>query len=270
MRQFILIALLFLMSTHGFSQELYVFSEPASNMPSKSVGLKFTARYPHRADGINKQRYMPEIMFGINKNWMVHISSTLSDYYQKKIKLESGKAYVKYRFFSNDDVHKHLRIAAFADAGFTRNPYTYMDANLEGDNDGVQLGVIATQLVNKLAVSGTVSYLKILGDNNGELHHQTRAYNMLNYSLSTGYLLLPKEYVNYNQTNVNLYLEALGMQGLDKNHYSLDLAPALQFIFNSNSKINLGYRFQVAGNMNRTGKQMLQISLERTILNAWK
>ena len=252
-----------------YSQELYVFSEPASNMPSKSIGLKLTGRYLRRSDNKFTQRYMPELMFGINKNWMVHFSSTLSDYYSKKIKWESGKVYVKYRFLSNDDVHQHFRMAAFADAGFTRNPYIYMDANLDGDNDGAQVGLIATQLVNKLAVSGTVSYMKIFSESKGE-QHATHSYNMLNYSLSTGYLLLPKEYVDYKQTNVNVYLEMLGMQGLDKSHYCLDLAPAIQLIFNSNSKINMGYRFQVAGNMTRMGRQMWQVSLERTILNAWK
>lgn len=270
MKQSILGALTLFIISAVSSQELYVFSEPASNMPSKSIGLKFTARYPNREDGVFKQRYMPEIMFGINKNWMVHLSTTLSNYYQKKVLFESGKAYVKYRFLSNDDVHKHFRMAAFADAGFTRNPYIYMDANVDGDNDGVQLGLIATQLVNKLAVSATASYMKVLGDDKKGLLNQTHSYNMVNYSLSAGYLLFPKEYVDYKQTNVNLYVEALGMRGLDKSHYAVDLAPAIQFIFNSNSKINVGYRFQVSGNMTRIAKQVWQVSLERTILNAWK
>jgi len=251
------------------AQELYVFSEPASNMPSKSVSFKLTAKYPTHA-GSFKQRYQPEVMLGINKNWMVHLSSTLSNYYQPDVRLESGKLYAKYRFYSNDQVHKHFRLAAFADVGFTRNPYKYMDANLDGDNNGVQVGVIATQLVHKLAVSGTASYLRVFNDKKGEAHHNLFAYHMLNYSLSAGYLLLPVEYVNYDQTNVNLYMEVLGMQALDRKHYGVDLAPALQFIFNSNTKLNLGYRFQVKGNMTRLANQQLLVSFEHTLFNAWK
>jgi len=48
----------------------------------------------------------------------------------------------------------------------------------------------------------------------------------------------------------------------------LDLAPALQFIFNSNFKVNLGARLQVSGNMLRVGESNYFVSLERTFLGA--
>ncbi|MCY7422750.1 MAG: hypothetical protein LH478_13525 [Chitinophagaceae bacterium] len=267
-----IISWVFLMLTSGamYGQELYVFSEPASNMPSKSIGARFSAKYPNTNNGKFTQRYVPEVMFGIDKNWMVHVSGSVSNYYHKNMEVDGGKLYVKYRFYSNDEVHKHFRMAAFADAGFSRHPYTYMDANLDGDNDGVQGGIIATQLINKLAISGTASYLKIFKPANKTGVNPSLAYNMLNYSLSTGYLLFPREYVDYKQTNLNLYVEMLGMKALGKNDYGLDLAPAVQLIFNSNSKVNIGYRFQVAGNMTRIAKQQLLVSLEHTFFNAWK
>ena len=44
-------------------------------------------------------------------------------------------------------------MAAFAEGSYSRSPFYYGDINLDGDNSGVQAGIIATQLVNKLAVS---------------------------------------------------------------------------------------------------------------------
>jgi hypothetical protein len=48
------------------------------------------------------------------------------------------------------------------------------------------------------------------------------------------------------------------------------MAPALQFIFNSNTKVNLGYRFQLAGDLYRMAQQGIYISAERTFLNFLK
>jgi len=250
------------------SQELYVFSEPASNMPSKTIGVKLTAIYPNA--GSFTQRYKPELMVGINKNWMVHLSSTLSNYYTNNTRFESGKVYAKYRFYSDDDVHKHFRMAAFADVALTRNPYLYDEINLDGDNDGAQIGLIATKLVNKLAVSGTVSYTRFFPARKDHQQMENPSLNGSYYSLSAGYLVLPKEYVSYSQPNLNLYVELLGNQSLDKRHYAVDLAPAAQLILNSNTKINFGYRFQVVGNMSRMAESSWLIGLEHTIFNVWK
>ncbi len=92
----------------------------------------------------------------------------------------------------------------------------------------------------------------------------------MSYSLSAGYLLLPKEYTDYKQTNLNIYTEFLAQQSMDRKAYFIDMAPALQFIFNSNTKLNLGYRFQLGGNMLRMGKDSWHVGLERTFLNALK
>jgi hypothetical protein len=248
-------------------QELYVYSEPASNMPSKSVALKLSGRFPQNNA---KQRYMPEVMLGINKDWMVHVSTTLSNYYSNNVRLESGRAYAKYRFYSNDEVHKHFRMAAFGDVSLTRSPYLYHEVTLEGDNSGAQGGLIATQLVNKLAVSGTAAYTRVFKKEIVHQHEGVPSYDMLNYSLSAGYLLLPKDYTDYKQTNVNLYIEMLGMRSLDQKHYGVDLAPAVQFIFNSNTKINIGYRYQVAGNMTRIANKTFLLAVEHTLFNIWK
>src|SRR5882757_4013737 len=96
------------------AQELYVFSEPASNMPSNSLSAKFTYRTPvSKYNNDYKQRYTPELVFGLNRQWMLHVSTSFSDFYSSQLRWESVKTYAKYRFYSNDEVHKHFRMAAF-------------------------------------------------------------------------------------------------------------------------------------------------------------
>jgi hypothetical protein len=251
------------------AQELYVFSEPASNMPSNSLSAKLTYRTPvSKYNNYYKQRYTPELMFGLSSKWMVHVSGTFSDFYSPKLRGESVKGYAKYRFYSNDDVHQHFRMAAFAEGSYSRSPFYYSDINLDGDNSGVQAGIIATQLVNKLAVSGTASVIKVFADEGEHTAHQGHSLKALYYSLSAGYLLFPLDYTSYKQTNLNIYFETFGMKGFDASDYMLDLAPALQLIFNSNFKVNLGARFQVSGNMQRVGENNFYLSLERTFLGA--
>lgn len=254
------------------AQELYVYSEPASNMPARSLSTKYIGRYQDRESGEGlEQRQELELMFGINKKWMVHTTTSLSNMYTSNTRWESLRAYAKYRFLSVDEVHRHFRMAAYGEISHSRNRPRYDELSLTGDQSGIGGGLILTQLLHKLAVSSTLGIVQSL--QNERLNESDRllySFNAFNYSLSAGYLLLPKRYKNYNQTNFNVYVEMLGSQSLDKNLQFLDIAPALQLIFNSNTKLNLGYRFQLSGNMNRMATQSLQLSVERTFLNALK
>ncbi len=253
------------------SQELYVFAEPASNMPAKSISAKVTFRSPvSRYNNYFKQRYTPEIMFGLSKQWMVHLSGTFSDFYSATVRAESVRGYAKYRFYSDDDVHRHFRMAAFAEGSYSNSPFYYGDINVDGDNSGVQAGLIATQLVNKLAVSGTASVIRVFANKQEHTGHLGHSVTALYYSLSSGYLLFPRSYTDYKQVNFNLYFELIGMKGFEAGDYMLDAAPAAQLIFNSNFKINAGVRFQMAGNMLRVGETNYYVSLERTFLGALK
>jgi hypothetical protein len=82
--------------------------------------------------------------------------------------------------------------------------------------------------------------------------------------------MLPKEYTNYKQANVNLMLEMLG-QTLGGNGKSyLDVAPALQFIFNSQARIDVGYRHQLYSSMYRTGPNGFLVRFEYLFFNAFK
>jgi hypothetical protein len=109
--------------------------------------------------------------------------------------------------------------------------------------------------------------IKTAGKKTGRIHY---AWQAVQYSLSAGYLLLPFRYRSYNQTNVNLYAELLGSRnlGVPAETYFVDLAPSIQFIFSSTAKLNLGYRFQLSGNINRLANRSVMVSYEHIFLNA--
>lgn len=260
----------------GFSaaaQELYPYAEPASNMPSRSVAVKTTALFSKdRMGDRTMQRYMPEVMFGLNKDWMVHGGGSFSNMFQPAMIWEGARLYAKYRFLSNDDVHKHFRMAAFGLYNYSRNNLNRNEINLTmGDQSGVQAGVIATQLVDKFAVSGTLAWNEVLdGLRSDKRYQDLYAYRSVSYSLSAGYLLLPFEYRDYDQTNLNLYVELLGGRNINfpSERYYVDLAPSIQAIFKSTAKLNVGYRFQLASDIDRLMKNSLMVSFEYIFLDA--
>lgn len=245
-----------------------MYSEPASNMPAKSISAKLATSIGDRGGKTAMQRYTPEIMFGINKNLMIHGAATFSNMHTQNVAWESVYLYSKYRFLSKDEVHSHFRMAAFAEGGYSRNPVVFDELNVQGDVSGVQAGLIATQLQHKLAVSGTVSYTRGIYDEK-KVHHANVVDQAMNYTLSAGYLVLPREYTSYNQLNFNVYTEFLAQHAIgDPKTYFIDAAPAIQFIFNSNSKLNLGYRFQLKGNASRGMQRSFLVSFEHTFFNA--
>jgi hypothetical protein len=271
MKKYCTLSFLVLVFACTHAQELYVFTEPASNMPSHSISTKLTGHFVTSDNiyGRFSQRYMPEVMMGISKKLMAHVYSTFADMHTNRFRFESIGLYTKYRFYSNDDIHKHFRMAAFVDAAKTNAPFHYDDISLMGDKSGIEAGLIFTQLLNKLALSATISHVEVLDKsrNSKVLYVPERNYQAMNYAFSTGYLLFPRNYTSFNQTNFNLYLEVLGQQTLDRKLHYIDMAPAVQFIFNSISKLNLGCRFQVTGNMDRMAKQSFLVSYEYTFLN---
>ena len=245
------------------AQELYVFSEPASNMPANSVGIRQQLRRVEAAPNFDGgTRSSTEIMYGANKNWMLHAAFTFSDMYSAYFRAESFRVYGKYRFFSHDDLYRHLRMAAFGEISYSRNPQMYDEISLEGDLSGVQTGIIVTQLLHKLAISATGSYVNSLRPIQNDLHSRPISQDAFSYSFSAGYLLFPMRYTSYNQTNVNLYCELLGQNALLSKVQYTDLAPAIQFIFNSQTKLNIGYRYQLSNTMHRMGRQGWLLSME--------
>jgi hypothetical protein len=217
-------------------------------------------------------RLIPELAIGLHRKLMVSFNASLSNMHTYHFQYESFAAYGKYRFLAHDAVHQHFRMAAFVKASHTQAPFHYDEVDLNGDKSGVQLGLIATQLWNRFALSGTVSHIQVLDPSRHDevVYIPQWIYETMNYSLSTGYLVLPKEYTSYRQVGLNLYLEMLSQQALDHARYFVDLGPSVQLIFFSNTRLNQGYRFQVAGDALRISKTSWLISVDRNFLNVWK
>lgn len=272
MLRFLIVSSLLLIYSMANGQELYIFSNPASNIPAKTIvakaGMK-TMRSYHNNE--REYRFMPELQLGLTKNWMLIGGVSFSNmFFQSKQQFESARLYTKYRFYSNDDVHKHFRAAIYASGAWSNNPLVYQELNLEGDNSGVQLGLVATQLVNKFAASAGVAYVRQL-EKADKLDLGIPFSNQaLQYNLSMGYLLFPRKYENYKQTNLNLYCEFLAQQSTDIKAGFIDIAPAVQLIFNSSTRFNVGARYQLAGDAHRMAERSVFISLEHYFLNALK
>lgn len=273
------------------AQELYVFSDPASNVPAKSLTLKYGAkvmREKHLSHTYTTNRQMLESQWGFSKKLMMKTGFTFSDMYSNRaMKFESASLYAKYRFLSKDQVHKHLRAAAFVKGVLSTNPLRYDEITADGDQTALQGGLIVTQLIKKLAVSATLAGTQVMDEERWLKYGGPRnfGYKSINYSLSAGYLVLPRSYSSYKQTNFNLYLELIGSRGdgpqyiaynrdapgiyvAQKKYHFVDLAPAAQLIFNSSSKLNLGYRFQLKADAFRMATRSVFISFEHTFLNA--
>lgn len=261
---------------YSYSQELYVFSNPASNVPARSISLKYGSKWLRGTTAshtYNASRHMVESQIGLNKKLMLKGGFSFSNMYtHKQQQFESGSLYAKYRFLSKDAIHKHFRAAAYVNTVLSRNKLMYEELTVDGDHSVIQYGVVVTQLINKLALSGTFGLTEVINPERWKKSTAPRnfGYQGLNYSFSGGYLLFPQKYTSYKQPNLNLYLELIGGVGLDRKFSYTDLAPAFQLILNSNSKINVGYRFQVQGNTYRMARNGVYFSFERTFLNALK
>lgn len=251
------------------AQELFVVTEPASNIPAKSLNLRL-ANYFMQIDTSKKTSYhaMPEIAFGINNNLMLRVSIVSSNRLLK-LNAEGINLYAKYRFFSKDDVHKHFRMAAFARWSTNNSPIHMQEMNLLMHNSGYEVGTVATGLLHKTAISTSVSYQRAISTakvKNPFIDLQ----NSANYSLSFGQLLLPKKYTSYKQTNVNVMLEFLGQVNPGNNKGYLDIVPSIQAIFNSVARLDIGYRTQIAGTIQRDFSKGFILKLEYNIFNALK
>ncbi len=274
MKHLFIAGLLCLFLVKGNAQELYVFSEPASNIPAHSLSIKIKDHFVTRDNiyGRFSNRLMPQLYFGLHKNLMFRAGISMANMHTPETRYESFNMYAKYRFVSTDDLHRHFRMAAYTEFSKTRILFHYDEITLMGDKSGVEAGLVATQLWHKFALSGIVGHTQVLHKSRKDnvIYVPERGYQSVNYSLSGGLLLLPRQYTGYKQTNLNLYLEILGQQLLDKKGGFTDLAPALQLIFGSTTKLNIGYRFQLNGSMQRMASSSWQISIERTFLNALK
>lgn len=270
MKQAFFILTFFLCLQQLRSQELFVYTEPASNMATKSIGLRLTNNLM-KESGSNKYDYylQPEIMWGVSKKIMIHAEGFFSNQ-ENSFKAEGAALYLKYRFYSMDEVHSHFRMAAFARGAYNRS-YPHQPAiDLTGHNSGYELGVVGTKLINKLALSAGGSFLHANDNGSGNKFDFDKNRGALAYTLSAGRLILPSAYTDYEQTNLNLMLELLGQTNINSGKSYLDMAPSIQFIFLSKMRLDIGYRVAVVKDLLRNANNGFLVRFEYNFFNAYK
>jgi hypothetical protein len=267
LRQVTTPVLFILMCIRVNAQELFVFTEPASNMPAKSIGIRASnwLMNDDEAQHINYQ-LLPEIMWGANKNLMVHLDGFLTNQ-NGNFHAVGGGVYMKYRIYSADDINKHFRMAAFGRISLNNSEIFQEEIDLTRNNSGYALGLIATQLLHRQAISASISFNRATNNGAENKFPTNQPDQAINMSLSTGRLIFPAKYLNYKQTNLNLMVELLGQHLLKANQSYLDMAPAVQFIFNSQTRLDIGYKFQLYSSMQRSNPDGIMIRIEHLLFN---
>jgi hypothetical protein len=259
---------LLLMHFLGNGQELFTATEPASNRPARSIGFRIDHSLMDEI-GTSRINYhlIPEVMIGVYNKLSVHgglFFSNRSD----RLRYEGATLYAKYRFLSIDQLQRHFRMAAFVRTSTNNSDIHQQELNVYGHNTGVEAGIVATQLLKKVAISSSASYLRVT-DNGKEnkFSYDRKEQQAINYSLSFGKLMLPRTYSNYRQLNVNLMLEFLSQVNTGSGNYFIDAAPTVQFIVNSQSKIDISFRKQLTSTMLRTAPNGIVLRIEHTLFN---
>lgn len=265
MKRLLSIAALLCCCSLAQAQELFVYSEPASNMPAHTLGIRASNwLMGERGTGRVNYHFIPELMWGVNKNLMIHAEGFISNR-NAGLAAEGMGIYAKYRFFSKDTLYRHFRAAAFGRVTTNNAPIHQEEIMTNGHNSGYTLGLIATQLLHKQALSATFSFERAMDNFGGNEFPARQSQNALNLALSTGRLCYPDRYLHYGQTNLNLMGEVLVQQLLGTNLRYVDFAPSVQLIFNSQTRVDVGYRMELYGNMERTAPSGLLIRVEHLV-----
>ena len=212
----------------------------------------------------------PEVMAGVSKKLMLHGEMFFSDR-SNNFSFEGGAVYGKYRFYSMDDVHSHFRMAAFGRISLNNSIIDEPAIDLNGQNSGYETGIVATKLLNKFAFSASASFLHATDNGNGHKFYSGNGErNAMDYSISVGKLLLPKEYTDYKQTNLNAMVEFLGEVNSGSGLSYLDIAPSLQVIINSASRIDIGQRIKLMGKLQRSAPGGTFVRFEYNLFNLFE
>ena len=264
MRNIIVFIALVLLSQKTKAQELFVVTDPASNVPAGSISIRlgqslFKEKFE---DGYN-YHFMPEVTWGMNKNLMFRASAFVSNR-NTELVTEGASFYSKFRFYSTDDLNSHFRMAVFGRYSFNNSDIHQEQIEIMGHNTGFETGIVATKLIKKVAISSSVSFERAFDNKPNYTYPSTQGNNATNYTLSFGKLMYPKKYTSYKQTNINLMVEFVGQTINDNGKSYLDVLPAIQFIINSQARVDLAYRQELYSSMLRTAPNGTYLNLEYT------
>lgn len=248
------------------AQELYINSEPASLIPKGTKVVRLTNSNIF-LDGYNIMGSIgnafivtPSLSYGLSKKIMLSGSIQFANkpYEQDMMPnfgLNGFKLYSKQRILTTDKQKYHTRLSSFLKYSYHENKFMKDNLDLELQDTGLELGIIGTQLINKLAISITTAITRISNidekfTQGSTVKWQTTNLNTFKNSISAGYLLFPRKYNSYKQTNFNLYVEYLTNTILNKefpvryNKFSSTFAPGIQFIILSRSRLDFSYKIR--------------------------
>ena len=256
---FLFFLILVIIFNDSYSQELYINSEPASLIPkgTKVVRLSYSNIIIDESNALgdvaNAFLMTPSLAYGLSKKIMISTSFQFANRpYEQGLVSNFGfngfKFYSKQRIYTTDKQKNHTRLSSFLKYSFHKDNFMKGNIDLDLQNKGFELGLIGTQLIKKLAISITSAYIRAndINDDSNNLINLSTFKN----SLSAGYLLLPRKYKSYKQTNFNLYLEYLTNTIMNKtfpvryNRFSSTLAPGLQFVILSRSRLDFSYKIR--------------------------
>ncbi len=254
------------------AQELFVFTESASNMATSGAGIRLNNAFMKVTKSARTEYLLiPELMFGVSKKLMLHGAVFFSNEGGTRFGFNGGSIYGKYRFYSEDEVHSHFRMAIFEKISTNNGIIQQPAIDLNGYNSGYETGMVFTKLLNKIALSTSFAFLHAT-DNSGHhiFNYGASRRNAIGYSLSAGKLLLPKEYTSYRQVNLNAMLELLGQVNAGSCLGYLDAAPSLQLIINSVMRIDLGAKIALISKLQRTAPGGCFVRVEYNLFNLFK
>lgn len=235
-----------LLTNHAFSQELYPLSEPASNVPKGVLGVRLFAENYKQA-GQPRNMGGLRLMYGITPKLTLLVNATASNHHDKQLprdliththignqtifytnKINLGKSYPyrfggfhfysKYRYLTIDGDGTHFRAAVYGEYSLVKTAHDEAETDLMEDNGGYGGGFLFTLLHKKLAVSLTTgaAFPKKYQEDAYPTSYSPAVKTeliygrTLIYNLSFGYLIFPKKYSDYNETNYNVYVEFQG------------------------------------------------------------
>ena len=258
--------LLFICSYKTSAQELYINSEPASLIPKGTMVVRLTNSNIF-LDGSNIMGSIgnafivtPSLSYGLSKKIMLSGSIQFANkpYEQDMMPnfgLNGFKLYSKQRILTTDKQKYHTRLSSFIKYSYHEDKFMKDNLDLELQDTGFELGLIGTQLINKLAISITTAVTRISNidekfTQGSTVKWQKTNLNTFKNSISAGYLLFPRKYKSYRQTNFNLYVEYLTNTILNKefpvryDKFISTIAPGIQFILLSRSRLDFSYKIR--------------------------
>ena len=263
----ILYILFLLIHTYILSaQELYINSEPASLIPKGTKVVRLTNSNIF-LDGSNIMGSIgnafivtPSLSYGISKKIMLSGSIQFANKpYEQDMTPNFGlngfKIYSKQRILSTDKQKYHTRLSSFIKYSYHEDKFMKDNIDIDLQDTGFELGLIGTQLINKLAISITTAITRISNideklTQGSTVKWQTTNLNTFKNSISAGYLLFPRKYNSYKQTNFNLYVEYLTNTILNEDFpvrydkFRSTFAPGIQFIIMSRSRLDFSYKIR--------------------------